>query len=200
MDFDRLRAAITATLVLVAASPAAAQPSAGTAPGAAATRPAPTTASTMRVLNYAAPVPPGWQAQAPASRFRAAQYLVPGASGATDGELVVFYFGRGQGGSAAANAERWASQFTGADGQPVAPKIATLDVRGMAATVVELSGSYARGVGMGPIGAPKPDQTLLAAVIETPEGHVIVQLHGDRATVDLNRAGFDALVRGFAPG
>ena len=114
--------------------------------------------------------------------------------------MVVFYFGRGQGGSAAANAERWASQFTGADGKPVQPKIATLSVQGMAATVVELNGSYARGVGMGPIGAPKPDQTLLAAVIETPEGNVIIQLHGDRATVVQHRAGFEAMVKGFRVG
>jgi hypothetical protein len=50
---------------------------------------------------------------------------------------------------------------------------------------------------MGPVGAPKPDQTLLAAVIETPEGNVIVQLHGDRATVAAHRSGFEALVSGF---
>ena len=182
MGFVKLRFALAAALALAALA-VAAQP--------------PADASTLRVLKYAAPVPPSWRAQPPTSRFRAAQYVVPAAPGATDAELVVFYFGRGQGGSPAANAERWASQFSRADGQPVRPGIETFTLRDLAVTVVELNGSYARGIGVGPIGQPRPGQTLLAAVIETPEGNVIVQLHGDHATVNEHRAAFVALLRGF---
>ena len=190
-------AACAACLLFTAAAGAAAPGAAG--PAATATRggsrPAP--AGRLDVLRYRAPVPPAWVAQAPASTFRAAQYRVPAAPGATDGEVVVFYFGPGQGGSVAANTGRWASQFAGPHGQPARPAIRTLTVGGMPATIVELTGTYACGVGMGQ-GAPgKPGQTLLAAVVEAPEGNLTFQLHGDRATVARHRGAFEAMLKGL---
>lgn len=149
------------------------------------------------ILDYAAPVPADWKVEQPASSYRAGQYRVPAAKGAADGEIVVFYFGKGKGGSVAANTERWVSQFTTADGKPVTPKIGTLSVAGMPVTTVELHGSYARGVGMGQQGSVKTAQSLLVAVIETPDGNVTFQLHGDRATVSHHRKAFEAMVRGF---
>jgi len=134
----------------------------------------------------------------PASSFRAAQYRVPAAGGGGDGEAVVFYFGKGQGGPVAANIDRWVSQFLPVDGKPVQPKTESLTVQGMPVTVVELHGSYARGIGMGPVGVARPDQTMLAAVIETPDGNLTLQLHGDKATIDPQRAGFNAMVKGFS--
>lgn len=148
-------------------------------------------------LGYQAPVPAAWEPQVPSSNMRAAQYRIPPSAKGTEGEVIVFYFGKGQGGSVQANVERWASQFTTPDGKPVAPKLAMLTTNGLPVTTVELNGSYARGVGTGPQGVAKPDQSLLVAVIETPEGNITIQLHGDRATVAANRKGFDAMVRGF---
>jgi hypothetical protein len=66
-----------------------------------------------------------------------------------------------------ANIARWQSQFTSPDGQPVKPILQHLTVSGMPVTTVELTGSYARSVGMGPQSAPRPDQTLLVALVET---------------------------------
>jgi hypothetical protein len=40
---------------------------------------------------------------------------------------------------------------------------------------------------------------LLAAIVEAPEGNVIFQLHGDRATVEANRRAFVEMVRGWKP-
>jgi len=146
-------------------------------------------------LGFTAPVPSQWQTQAPASNFRLAQYRVPGAAG--DGESVVFYFGKGQGGTVAANIQRWSSQFTGADGRSVTPKTQVMTVNGLPVTTVELNGSYARGVGSGPQGEARSNQTLLVAVIETDQGNVTLQLHGPRDTVAAHRKGFEAMVRGF---
>lgn len=188
--------ALAACLLLLGqAVPLAAQPVAG----AAAAGSAAAAAATFTFRHYTAPVPPDWQSLPPSSNFRLAQYRVPGAAGAADAEAIVFYFGRGQGGSAAANIERWASQFSTSDGRAVRPQIETGTVHGMAVTTAELSGSYARGIGAGAVGAARPDQTLRAAVLETPDGNVIFQLHGERATVERHRGAFDALVRGFAP-
>jgi hypothetical protein len=79
----------------------------------------------------------------------------------------------------------------------VEPQTQALNVAGLAVTLVELQGSYARGIGAAADVAAKPDQTLLAAVIETPHGNLTLQLHGDRPTVEQHRAGFMALVRGL---
>ncbi len=148
--------------------------------------------------DYSAPVPADWQAVPVASSFRAAQYRAPAATGASDAEVVVFYFGAGQGGSAAANIARWSSQFSAPDGKPVEPRVQSLQVDGLAATLVELEGSYARQIGMSAGAVGRPGQTLLAAVVETPHGNLTFQLHGDRATVAAHRAGFERMVRGLA--
>ncbi len=149
-------------------------------------------------LGYSAPVPGSWQSQPPASQFRLAQYRIAGTAG--DAEAVVFFFGKGQGGSVAANIERWTSQFTTPDGKPVAPKTQVLSANGMPVTVVELNGNYARGMGSGPQGDARPNQTLLVAVIEAPEGNLTLQLYGPRATVDAHRKGFEAMWRGMKRG
>lgn len=191
-----MRLSLTAAacaVVLIVGAPARAQP----APGSASSEPRLQQPGRFAFLRYAAPVPKSWQSVQPSSSFRAAQYRVPGDDGGSDGEAVVFYFGKGQGGPVAANIDRWVSQFLPVDGRPVQPKTESLDVKGLPVTVVELNGSYARGVGMGPIGAAKPNQTMLAAVIETPDGNLTVQLHGDQATVARHRAGFTAMVKGF---
>src|SRR6266550_4703098 len=53
-------------------------------------------------------VPDGWVVEHPTSSMRAAQYRLPKAEADTeDAILVLYYFGQGQGGSAAANIDRW---------------------------------------------------------------------------------------------
>lgn len=142
-------------------------------------------------------VPTSWQRQEPSSTMRLLQMTVPG-DGAEPAELVVFFFGAGQGGNVDANLERWRGQFTSADGGAVEPVIERFEVSGMPVTVVELTGTYRRNVA----GAPVPalaDQTLVAAVIETERGTLFAQLHGASATVATQRAAFDVFLRGLHP-
>ncbi len=146
------------------------------------------------VLGYTAPMPHFWVEQAPETTMRLAQFSVPGPDGET-GEAEVFYFGKV--GTAAGNIARWEAQFATPDGKPVKASVERLTVAGMPVSIAELRGSYARGVGMGPIGAFKPNQILLAAVIETPKGNVIIQLHGNAPVVEANREAFQEMVRGF---
>jgi hypothetical protein len=68
----------------------------------------------------------------------------------------------------------------------------------MPATLVELEGSYARGVGVGPSGEVQPDRMLLAAVVETPKGNLYPQLHGPAELVKSQRADFIAFLKGIA--
>jgi hypothetical protein len=168
--------------------------------GQAAADEAPSAVEMRRIplLGHSAPVPLTWVEQRPETDMRLAQFNVRGATEAEDAEAVVFYFGRV--GRAENNIRRWESQFAAADGSPVKARIDHLTVDGMVVTTAELSGSYARGIGMGPIGDFKPDRMLLAAVIETSRGNIIIQLHGPAATVREHRTAFEAMVRGFRVG
>ncbi len=116
-----------------------------------------TSAVSLSPLHLAAPVPPGWVSQPPATSMRLAQFQAPGEPGSEDAEVIFFYFGQGQGGPVDANIGRWQSQFTSPDGKPVNPLVQRLKVSGMPVTTMELTGAYTRGVGMGPAGPSKVD-------------------------------------------
>ena len=66
-------------------------------------------------------------------------------------------------------------------------------------TLVELQGSYARGVGMGPGGDAKADQTLMVAMTEAPVGRITMQMYGPSKTVAAHRDSFIKLAQGFRP-
>lgn len=144
---------------------------------------------TVSLLEYQASVPATWQSHPATSSMRLAEYIVPRTDG-TRAEVIVYYFGQGQGGSADANIVRWTSQFTSADGGPVTPRVMTVEGTAFVTTVAELEGTYARGVGMGSPAEAQDDQGLVAAVVETPRGNLFLQLFGDRAAVAEARQDF----------
>lgn len=180
----------------VAAAPAPA-PSAAPAAGPAAVMAA--HAGKLMIQGFAAPVPTGWMPAQPSSSMRVAQFSLPAAPGSDPGEVAAYYFPTGQGGSHEANIERWASQFAGADGKPVAPKTSISKNGDTEVTLVELNGTYARGVGMGPTGDAKPDQTLMIAMVEVPKGRITLQMYGPNKTVAAQRDSFVKLAKGFRP-
>jgi hypothetical protein len=127
--------------------------------------------------------------------MRKAQYRVPGEAG--DAECVVFYFGPGQGGDPSTNAQRWAKQFTLADGSPgtAGMKVDSRKVGGIDVLTVEVAGTYQGGFGMGSRQeAPKPGQMLLGAIARGPDANWFFKLTGPEATVAGERAAFDELV------
>jgi hypothetical protein len=146
----------------------------------------------VRFLDMTADVPADWVTSEPSSNMRVLQASVPAADG-EGAELVVYYFGPGQGGTLEDNVARWASQFSSAEGAAVEPVITQLEGT-LPATLVELTGSYARGVGIGPTGDALPERTLLAGVVETPSGNLYPQLHGPADLVAEHRAAFVTLI------
>lgn len=145
--------------------------------------------------------PTAWIREAPTSRMRRAQYRVPGPGGPA--ELVVFYFGPGQGGDPMANAARWGSQFTQPDGRPPAEALRTsrLDVAGLPVLLVETSGTYSGGMPMG--GGPTatfPNSMLLGAIAQGPDANWFFKLTGPKATVEAQRGAFDVMVRSLKRG
>jgi hypothetical protein len=136
-------------------------------------------------------VPEGWQVERPNSNMRVAQYILPKAEGdSADAELVVYYFGQGQGGSAQANIDRWLNQMQQPDGSPSKEraKIETLTVNRMPVTTVDVLGKYSGGMaspGATPSATPADmsNYRLRAAIIETPKGSYFVKLTGPQKTV-----------------
>lgn len=141
-------------------------------------------------------VPPGWVAEKPASSMRQAQYRVPGEAG--DGECAVFYFGPGQGGDTMANAERWADQFTLADGSSArgAMKTSEIESGGLKIFLVEVAGTYRGGMTMTAApAASKPGYRLLGAVVPGPDANWYFKFTGPDATVSGARDAFLSMVK-----
>lgn len=148
-------------------------------------------------LGYATTVPKGWTSATPSSSMRLAQYVIPGAAGSLPVEVVVYFFGPGQGGDPAANMERWHSQFSNPDGSPV-KEVVTHETTAFPITFAEYRGTYARGVGVGSSAAEaRPHHLLLAAIAETPKGSLFVQCYGPIAATEAQRAAFRAFVLGL---
>jgi hypothetical protein len=151
-------------------------------------------------LRYA--VPTTWTRVPAPSDMRAAQYRIPKVAGDTDdAELVLFFFGSGQGGTADANLERWYSQFTRPDGKPVkdAAVVTIRTVNGLKVTSVDLSGTYKPAPMGGAPGGPKPDWRMLAAVIEGEGGPWFFRATGPEKTIADAKPEFDALLSSVAP-
>lgn len=149
-------------------------------------------------MSVAWTVPSNWKVEPPANPTRRAQYRVPGPGG--DGECVVFYFGPGQGGDPASNAERWAAQFEPVSGMTAAKKTRTLTAGGMNVLVIETAGTYLAGGLMGGPVVRKPDWALLGAVVEGPDANWYFKFTGPRGTVDAQRAAFEGLLRSLKRG
>lgn len=145
--------------------------------------------------------PAGWKAM-PERPMRAATYVVPPvAPDAETSECVVYFFGRGQGGSVADNLERWRGQVLGADGKPALAKFDKRQSDGLTISRIDSTGSYT-GMG-GPMaagGRAVPGYRLLGAVIEGPGGNnLFVKFAGPAKTVAANEKQFNALLASFRP-
>jgi hypothetical protein len=149
----------------------------------------------VQFLGMKSKVPTDWVSEPVTSSMRVLQFAVSGGEGSDDVQFVVYYFGPKQGGSVEANLARWKSQFSRPDGKEVEPQVSTLEDARFPATLIELEGIYARGVGMGPQGEALPERMLLAAVLESPQGNIYPQLHGPASAVKGARAAFVAFIQ-----
>lgn len=150
-------------------------------------------------------VPEGWQTEKPTSNMRAAQYKLPRAEGdSADAELVLYYFGQGQGGSAQANIDRWLNQMQQPDGSSSKEKakIETSTINGIPVTTVDVTGKYNGGMaspGAAPSATPADmsDYRMRAAIIETPKGSYFVKLTGPQKTVSRWDQAYTAYLKSF---
>lgn len=117
--------------------------------------------------------------------MRAAEFRIPGTddSGGSDGELVVFHFGPGQGGGAEDNIARWVRQFSAEPNTPP-PQHGKGAVGGFSLSWVKAFGTYTpASMGGGP-SAPIPASGLIGLIVEGgPEGSLFIRATGPIRTV-----------------
>ena len=185
-----------------ASGPQAADPHAGMA-GGMGIPPAPTVAleesgNDVALVGVKFTRGEGWKKVQPASSMRAAQYELPGEAGAA--EMVVFYFGPGQGGDAKSNIERWVGQFSSPESTTatLAMDVADMEKDGLKVALVKTQGTYTP-TAMGPMMPaqdPRPDQALFGMVIEGgPEGSVFIRATGPKATMDAHAEALEAMAQ-----
>lgn len=98
-----------------------------------------------------------------------------------DVELVLYYFGQGQGGGIQANIDRWIGQFQGSPESNVEER----EMGDRKVTFLTASGTYMESSG-GPFSGnktPRPDYTMLAAILPSPQGAVFLKLTGPTDSV-----------------
>jgi hypothetical protein len=139
-------------------------------------------------------LPQTWVPEPPASSMRLAQGTIPGKAGAA--QYGLFFFGKGGGGSADDNINRWLGQI---ESPPTAPNRGVLMAHGLHVTWVETAGTLKPStIGMGP-STPQPGSRLIGAVIEGPGGPWFFKVIGPDATVTAAREAFFTMLRGMAP-
>jgi hypothetical protein len=132
--------------------------------------------------------------------MRTAEYLLPGEGGA-DASLVVFYFGPDQGGSVEANIERWYGQFAQPDGKSTEERARRWkkSVGGIAATLVDIQGTYTGGGMGGGASAPQSGYRMLGAILVAPRGPFFLKLVGPAAVVERWAKSFEEYIDSALP-
>lgn len=128
-------------------------------------------------------LPADWKTEKPASSMRLAQASIPGKAG--DGQLAIFYFGPGQGGTVDANIKRWENEIKVASG--TTPKTESFQVGSLKVTWVEATGTLLPSqMGMGPK-QPQSGYSLFGAVVEGAGGPWFFKAIGPSATLEAQR-------------
>lgn len=142
-------------------------------------------------------VPSKWQSEPVDNPSRAGQWRVPLAHGmeGEGGEVVVFYFGKGIGGTPKENIEAWIRTVLPAEGQPAGNEIKHHEIAGLKITQVVIFGTYNQVIstpGLPPIS--KPNYGLLGAVIEGPQGNIYWRFTGPEALITANLPLFNKVI------
>ncbi len=144
-------------------------------------------------------IPASWREVPSQSRMRALQFALPGIDKHAEGELVVFYFGPGGGGSVEDNFTRWIGQVKDQKADPIREHT---DVNGLHVDSVYVEGTYAP-TAMGPMAPapePQPDQALFGIIVDGgPQGPLYIRITGPIHTVKSHTAGTAVLLKSLEP-
>jgi hypothetical protein len=142
--------------------------------------------------------PAGWVSEKPSSAMRKAQFKLPrqGAD-ADDAKLVVYFFGKDQGGPVEDNLMRWAGEYEQPDGRKSADVMArsTRKVAGMDVAEMDVSGTCVAETAPGSgERVRKEGWRTLAAIVQSPNGNYFVKLMGPAGTIAYWEPSFRAYI------
>jgi len=145
-------------------------------------------------------VPADWIPEKPTSMVRKAQWALPRAEAdAENGLVVLFYFGKGQGGGIAGNIARWKGMFSTEDGKPLpddAIKEERFTANGLNVTLVDMTGRYAESMMPGqPPSAVKSGHRMIGAIVETADGSFFFKCTAPAPTMAKHEAGVRSLLK-----
>ena len=136
--------------------------------------------------------PEGWNYSRPTGGVRLAQ--LEKKSGSITLRITFTRFPPGSGGTVQANVDRWIGQFL----KPYSPpEVQTPADTALPLTTVKLAGTMKGGVPGGP-SQDAPDSLLLGAILESPDGLVVVKLAGAQTAVTREEKTFFELARAAA--
>ncbi len=147
--------------------------------------------------------PADWKAGEPANRFRAYEFKIPKAAGDEhDADLVIFYFGEGQGGTAADNVKRWKGMFQPPEGKTVdeVSKLEKMKVSDADVTYLDIHGTYLhkeRPFDPAAKVDKRPHYRMIGVVFESKKGPYFMRLTGPAKTVEKHKKEFDDWLKAF---
>lgn len=147
--------------------------------------------------------PADWYEEKPTSNMRLYQFrLSPIGDDKDNAEIVVFYFGEGQGGSAADNIKRWKGSFVPPEGKTIenVAKVQKMKVGPTPVTLLDIHGTYSFKF---PPFSPsakttlRPNYRMLGVIFEAKKGPYFIRMVGPENTVAYYKKGFDEWLKGF---
>jgi len=141
-------------------------------------------------------IPSKWQIEPVESPARGGQWRIPPLhSDGEGGEVVVFYFGPGVGGSVKENIDAWIGTMSNAEGHSAAPEVKHHETAGLKISQVALFGAYNHVVSLPGIPPEtKPNYGLLGAVIENPHGNIYWRFTGPEPLITANIPLFNKII------
>lgn len=153
--------------------------------------------------NLKSKAPAGWKEVEPEGMFRTNQFKVPKADGdKADADIIVFFFGKGGGGSAEENVKRWKDMFAPPEGKEIddVAKVEKFKVADAEVTCVNVQGTYkfkARPRDPNSKIELRPDHRMIAVFFGSDEGPFFIRFVGGAKTVAEHKKGFDEWLKGF---
>lgn len=144
---------------------------------------------TLKVADLTFKTPAPWKTAPTSSPMRAGTLHFPVDGQEKPLEAVFYYFGAGQGGDTEANITRWLGQF---EGTPES-KREELAAGGKKVALVIAHGTYLDGPPFGGAKTPRPDYTLLGAIVPAADANVFIKLTGPKDAVAKVLDAFKAL-------
>lgn len=147
--------------------------------------------------------PANWKEEQPGNKLRAYHFRVPKTKDdPADAEMVIFFFGPGGGGGAEENIKRWKAMFLPPVGKKFddGSKVEKYKVGKVNVTSLDVQGTYLfkeRPFDPNAKVEKKFAYRMLGVVFESENGPYFFRLLGPAKTVESNKQGFDAWVKGF---